>query len=188
MELMDAFLAAQSEFGRRVHKIAPGQWDAPTPDSDWSVRDLVGHLVYEELWAPWVLRGATVAEVGDRFDGDNLDGDQVTAWDRAAAEARKAFSRPGALDGEVHLSYGTAPAEEYGWQMVTDRAVHAWDLARAIGDDETIDRALAATLHDRLRPHAKNLHLSGLFAKPVPIPDDADPTARLVALTGRDPR
>ena len=188
MELLDAFLAAQSEFGRRVHHIAPDQWDDPTPDTEWSVRDLVGHLVYEELWAPHVLGGATVEEVGDRFEGDILGADPVAAWDGAAAGAKKAFSAPGALEGQVHLSYGPAAAEEYGWQMVMDRAVHAWDLARAIGHDETLDETLAADLHERLRPQAPQLHATGLFSPPVPVPDGAGATARLVALTGRDPR
>ena len=59
-----------TEFDRRVRKIAPEQWALGTPCREWSVRDLVGHLVYEQLWAPELLAGCTTAQVGDRFDHD----------------------------------------------------------------------------------------------------------------------
>jgi hypothetical protein len=83
MDLLDAHGAAMHEFDRRVQLIADGQWTNPTPDTEWSVRDLVEHLVGEQLWVPLLLGGATVEQVGDRFDGDNLGDDPKTAWSLA---------------------------------------------------------------------------------------------------------
>jgi len=68
MELLDAHGAALREFDRRVGAVREDQWDDPTPNTEWSVRDLVGHLVGEQLWVPLLLRGATIDEVGDRFE------------------------------------------------------------------------------------------------------------------------
>ncbi len=39
-----------------------------------------------------------------------------------------------------------------------------------------------------LQPQREMLGASGLFAPPVPMPDDAPLQDRLLALTGRDPR
>ncbi|NJQ00229.1 TIGR03086 family metal-binding protein [Streptomyces zingiberis] len=187
MDLLDAFDNAWLEFDRRVHRVGAEQWDEPTPCADWTVRDLVNHLTAEHLWAPWLLRGATLAEVGDRFEGDVLGDDPVAAWERAAAESHDAFHRPGALEGRVHTSGGPSPTTEYGWQMTTDLAVHAWDLARGIGDDDTLDEELAGELHERTAPLADSLQGSGLFAAPVSVPGTARAQDRLVGLLGREP-
>jgi uncharacterized protein (TIGR03086 family) len=187
MELLDAFDTGRAEFRRRVHRIAPDRWAADTPCTEWSVRDLVNHLVSEHFWAPWLLRGATLEEVGDRFDGDVLGDDPVAVWDRAEAESGSAFHRPGALDADVHTSGGPTPATEYGWQMTCDLAVHAWDLARGIGDDDRIDEGLAAAVHEYVAPQAASLQATGLFGPPVPMPASAPVQDRLVALLGRRP-
>jgi uncharacterized protein (TIGR03086 family) len=184
---LELHAVAMDEFGLRVGMIREDQWDAPTPCEGWTVRDLVDHLVVEQLWVPALLGGATVAEVGDRFDGDRLGPDPVGRWHRAAAEAQTAFAAPGALDRDVHLSYGTVPCRRYCREMAADLAVHAWDLARALGVDERIDPVLMAAAYDHLAPMAGELTGTGLFAAPVPVPDDADAQTRTLALTGRRP-
>lgn len=187
MELRDAFDVGLGEFGRRVHQVADGQWENPTPCTEWSVRDLVNHMVAEHLWAPLLLRGVTLAEVGDRFDGDVLGDDPVGAWERAAADSHEAFHRPGALQGRVHTSMGLLPAEEYGRQMTTDLAVHSWDLARGISADDRLDEDLVALVYDAVLPYADTLADSSVFAPPVPVPRSAPRQDRLVALLGRRP-
>ncbi|MGP3922084.1 TIGR03086 family metal-binding protein [Streptomyces sp. 8N616] len=187
MDLLDAFDAGLEEFGRRVHKVAPGQWTVGTPCTEWSVRDLVNHLVGEHLWAPWLLRGATIAEVGDRFEGDVLGDEPVKAWDQAVAESKSAFHRPGALDIEVHTSGGLTPASEYGWQMTSDLAVHAWDLARGIGADDTLDEDLAQAVWEYIEPQADSWRGAGIFGPAVKVPDSAPVQDQLVAFLGRRP-
>ncbi|MGP4003495.1 TIGR03086 family metal-binding protein [Streptomyces sp. 8N706] len=187
MELLDAFDRGRAEFGHRVHRVAADQWSAATPCTEWSVRDLVNHLVGEHLWAPWLLRGATLAEVGDRFEGDVLGDDPVAAWDRAEKDSAAAFHRPGALDIDVETSGGPIPATAYGWQMITDLTVHAWDLARGIGDDEPLDEELASEVFDFVEPQAGSWQGAGVFAPPVEVPASAPVQDRLVGLLGRRP-
>src|SRR5262249_13985475 len=82
------------EFGARVGQIGDGQWDEGTPNTEWSVRDLVSHVLSENLWAPPLLAGSTIGEVGDRFDGDVLGSDPLVSWREgsppALAAARQA--------------------------------------------------------------------------------------------------
>ena len=59
--------------------------------------ELVHHVVEEERWAPPLLAGQTIEQVGDRFAGDLLGADPVAAGAAAAAEAEAAVAEPGAL-------------------------------------------------------------------------------------------
>ncbi|SDH19194.1 TIGR03086 family protein [Lentzea fradiae] len=187
MELIQAHGVAMTEFDRRVRQVAPDQWSLGTPCREWSVRDLVGHLVHEQLWAPELLAGCTVQQVGDRFDHDNLGDDPLVSWVVAAASAREAWLEPAALTKTVSVSSGEIPAEEYCWQMTTDLAVHAWDLARSIGADERIDPALASAVLRYVEANAEEWSGSPLFDSPVPVADDADDQTRLIGLLGRKP-
>lgn len=181
------FTDAVTLFGRHVHTVREDQWGAPTPDEDWTVRDLVNHVTVEQLWVPLLLQGGTVAQYAGRLEGDRLGDDPVAVWDRAAAASLAAFGTPGALDRTVQLSYGDSTGSGYCAQMAMDATVHSWDLARALGGDETLPPHLVDFSWREVEPYAGELHLSGLFAPPVPVPEDADAQSRLLAALGRRP-
>jgi uncharacterized protein (TIGR03086 family) len=188
---MDDLLAlhglALDEFGRRVRAVGDEQWYAPTPCTRWNVRALVNHLTTEQLWVVPLLRGATVAEVGARFDGDQLGTDPPRTWQRAAATARAAFLAAQPLsDHPVRMSTRRrVSAADYCREMTCDLTVHAWDLARACGTSERLDRRLVDAVYTWTLPHAGALATSGLVDPPVPVSDTANPQSRLLALFGR---
>ena len=181
------FERAQAGFGTLVHDVRDEQWSAPTPCSEWDVRALVNHLVYEARWVPPMLEGKSIAEVGDAYEGDLLGEDPATAYDDALAGALTAIDAPGALDASVHLSYGDTPAAGYVAQLTCDFVVHAWDLARGIGADDTLDPELVEFVYAEALPQADMLAASGLFDAPIAVPDDADTQTKLLALFGRNP-
>ncbi|MFG2138048.1 TIGR03086 family metal-binding protein [Streptomyces sp. NPDC048650] len=187
-EILHAHGEALALFGARVHDVGDDQWDAPTPCTRWSVRDLVNHLTAEQLWVPRLVRdGATIAQVGKDLDGDRLGTDPASVWDRAAVAAVAVFGEPGALGRTVHLSYGSSPADAYCAQMMADAVVHAWDLSRAIGADERLPGHLATAALREVEPYAPGLVASGLFAPAIEPPADADDLTRLLCLLGRRP-
>lgn len=187
MDLLDAHGQAMAVFDRAVRAVEPSDWDAPTPCTDWSVRDLVHHLVSEQLWVPDLLAGRTIAEVGDRYDGDVLGSDPAGVWASSSSAARAAWLAPGATERTVHLSYGDEAATEYGWQMTTDLAVHGWDLATALGRDAGLPGELAESLLSYVEPQVSAWSGTGMFAGAVPVPEDATAATRLVGLLGREP-
>ncbi|RFU85809.1 TIGR03086 family protein [Streptomyces triticagri] len=185
-QLLDRHAAALDLFADRVHRVGEDQWDLPTPCTEWSVRDLVNHLTAEQLWVPSLVRdGATMAEVGDAFDGDVVGADPATAFDTAAEGAREVFREPGALDRTVHLSFGDTPCAHYCAQMVTDLVVHSWDLSRGIGADERLPDDLVAYAVREVTPYAADLAKSGVFGPAVEPPAGADVQTKLLALLGR---
>lgn len=185
MQLLHAHRRAMTEFDDRVRAVRADQWDNPTPCAEWTVRDLLNHLTAEQLWAPWLLGGSTLDDVGDRFDGDVLGDDPVDSWDHASSRARSAWDSPGASTGEVHVTGGVIPAEDYGWQMTLDLTIHAWDLARGIGADDELDPELVNVVHTVFAPQVESWQGLGIFDPPRTVSDDANTQARLLALLGR---
>jgi uncharacterized protein (TIGR03086 family) len=185
MNAADLHRQACELFDRAVGQIRPDQWAAPTPCAGWDVRTLVNHVAAEELWTPPLMAGRTIAEVGDRFDGDVLGEDPVAAHDEAAGAAIEAVAADGALERTVHLSFGDVPAEEYAMQLFTDHLVHAWDLARAIGADEQLEHELVRRIHAETEKEVETLAATGRFDPPVHVPAHADLQARMLGLFGR---
>ncbi len=185
MDLPQMFSRATDEFGRRVRVVSDDQWGRSTPCPEWSVRDLVNHLVNENAWVPHLLAGKTVEDLGDSLDGDLLRDDPQGAWSRAAAGAIAAIAEPGALDRTTHLSFGDFPAPDYVGQVLTDHVIHAWDLARAIGANESLDPELVSFAYDTLEPQVEQWRAGGAFGQPQEVPNDADLQIKLLGMTGR---
>ena len=76
---------------RYLDGVAADQWDLPTPCTEWDVRALVNHVVGEDRWTRPLLQGMTIAEVGDRFDGDLLGDDPQAVGHDAATDASAAI-------------------------------------------------------------------------------------------------
>lgn len=165
--------------------IRDDQWNRSTPCSEWDVRTLVNHLVYEDRWAPHLAKGETVEQVGDRYDGDQLGDDPKAAWTDALAGAIAAFREPGVLERTVHLSFADVPGAEYLSQLTGDHLIHAWDLARAIGADDTLDPELVSWAWETIQPQEPMLRASGMFGERIDVPDDADTQTKLLAIVGR---
>lgn len=174
---------AHREFGERLHAIV--DWDAPTPDEGWSVRDLVRHVIAEQQWVPHLLDGSSIAAA--KLAIDPLREDLVTEWQLYSFAATTAWEAADAKRA-VHLSYGTVSVEDYLREQVSDVTIHSWDLARAIGASESLNDDLVAAVWTVFEPQQDTLAASGLFAPPVAISEDAPLQWRLLAVTGRDPR
>jgi uncharacterized protein (TIGR03086 family) len=178
--------------GRRFAALVAGvgseQWYDETPCSEWDVRTLVHHLLYEQRWVPPLFEGLTIEQVGDRFDGD-LMGDDASAWPGLLAssieEAHAAVAQMGALDRTVHLSFGAVSGQEYVMQLTADLAIHAWDLARATGQDDTLDPGAVALLLPWSEANADLLAGSGMFGSRIDVGPDAQDDVRLLGLLGR---
>ena len=103
------------------------------------MRTLVNHVAVEDLWAAELFAGRTIAEVGDRLDGDQLGAVPLDRWQEALRGGLDAAGAPGAMTDTVHLSFGDVPGSEYAMQLFADHLVHGWDLAVALGRPAALD-------------------------------------------------
>ncbi|PSL39745.1 uncharacterized protein (TIGR03086 family) [Labedella gwakjiensis] len=173
---------AGEEFGRRVRRIT--DWTAPTPDDDWDVRALVAHVTEEQQWVGPLLDGRSLAQA--RLVVEPLGDDLVSEWERHHERASQAW-RAHDERQHVQLSSDTVTALAYLTEQVSDVAIHTWDLARAIGDDERLHDDLVEAVWTVFAPQRETLQASGLYGAPITVPEDAPLQFQLLALTGRNP-
>jgi uncharacterized protein (TIGR03086 family) len=185
LDLPDVHRRSLEATRAKVAAIAEGQWRDATPCGDWDVRTLVDHVVGGNLWVGELATGHTIADVGDRLDGDNLGADPVAAYDRSARIAAEAFSAPGAMDAPCAVSYGPVPGAVYCGHRIVDVLIHGWDIAVATGQDRALDPDLVDAAAAIVAPQAALLAGSGMFGQIVAVPDGADPQTRLLAQLGR---
>jgi uncharacterized protein (TIGR03086 family) len=172
---------AVAAVGRLIVGIRQEQWSAPTPCVDWTVRELVGHLVGLNLVFAAMLTEQQPPERGV----DRLGDDPVGAYRASAADLAAAFERPGILDRTFAGPLGSATGADRLYIRLYDLLAHGWDLARATGQpvgipDELAERSLAFV---RIQLAAQQR--TGRFAPAQAISDDAPANDRLAAFLGR---
>jgi len=190
MQPLEALALARSEFVRRLQAVTPDDWIHPTPCDDWTVHDLVLHVVSGDRMAAALVRGATRAEATALRQTVDLGDDALAAFNTAADWLAAAFAEPGAFERVCAHPSGLfdTGAQLLGFR-IGDYALHAWDLARAIGADETLDDAVVEAVWTALQPVGPLIGSSGVFgAGPTGHVTGAAPLqARLLDLTGRRP-
>ena len=168
-------------FTELVRGVPEGGWDAQSPVDEWLARDVVRHLVE---WFPGFLEGGA----GVRLPaGPSVDDDPVAAW-VTQHEAVQAVLDDPATAGKVlsNRHIGDVPLDEAINNFYTsDVFMHSWDLARATGQDETLDPDKCAELLAGMEPYEEAMRSSGQYGPRVEVPDDADVQTRMLAFIGR---
>jgi uncharacterized protein (TIGR03086 family) len=167
-------------FTERVRAVPPNAWDNPAPCDGWVARDVVKHLVE---WVPGFCQSFAGIELAS---GPSPDEDPVGAWEALDRAIRDAMARADATTFETPMGKMTF-AESMGTFVNGDVLVHTWDIARATGQDETLDRDEVHSLYESMEPMDAVLRDSGHFGPRVAVPDDADEQTKLIAFTGRTP-
>jgi uncharacterized protein (TIGR03086 family) len=166
-----------------VERVAPDAWDDPSPVDGWVARDVVGHLVE---WLPAFLDGATGITLPA---GPSVGDDPVGAWrvhtdavqalldDPAVAEREHDFPHMGRMRLQQVLDTIYTP----------DVFMHRWDLARATGQDATLDPEKCAVMLEGMLPMDEILRQSGHYGPRINVAADAGVQTKLLAFIGRTP-
>jgi len=186
VDLPEVHARALDATHRLVAGVGPDQWSDTSVCEDWSVRELVNHVVTGNYWAYELGAGKTIDEVGDRLDGDVLGTDPVRAYDDSALVAAAVFREPGAMERPCAVSYGPVPGSVYCGHRFLDVLVHGWDVAKSTGRSTALDPELVAACWTVIEPELDQLTASGAFGTPVSVPDDADLQTKLLAVLGRE--
>jgi len=180
MDLIDALDETFDHAQRVITGARVEQYANKTPCTEWTVRDLLEHMI-------GVVAGFGAAAAGTQPARFELASDPASQFQTAAASTLAAWRSPGVLDRVIDARPGSMPGRALAGINLLDTATHTWDLAVATGQPPALPddvaraalQASRATITSEIRP--------GRFAPEVAVAADASPTDRLVAFLGRTP-
>ena len=181
---LELYRRVVGHFGRLVAAVGPDQWNAPTPDAGWTVADLVEHVVDRDRMLAATVGGRTP----DELDGFGDPVELPAAWAERVDWWEQRLADPGTAGRTWQTPFGTMTFADAAYAFtVAEVTVHSWDLARAIGADETLDPTAVTAATEQLKSTENQLRRPGVMAAALEVPDDADDQTRLLAFTGRRP-
>jgi uncharacterized protein (TIGR03086 family) len=142
------------------------------------------HVISGTIFTEDMFDSKTVDEVGDKYSGDLVGTDPSGAYNSAADAAKKAIDKPGAMEQTCHPRRGDMTGAAYVTSMFTDVIVHAWDVAKATGQDTALDPELVAASYAIMLPRQGSLPVEA-FGTDQQITDSADLQTKLLGLLGR---
>jgi uncharacterized protein (TIGR03086 family) len=174
--------------GDLVKAVRSDQLDNPTPCTDFTVRDLLGHFIGNLDRLTDAFAGEPVTDLTPR--PEMLGDDPGKTYDAVTGEFAAAVRRPGAMDTIISLPppFGDVPAPVIVAFVAFDFIVHSWDLATATGQTYTPPDDLVDAADDFARQViAPPMRVPGVFGAEVDPPAGATALERLLAFSGRRP-
>ncbi|MEU8225803.1 TIGR03086 family metal-binding protein [Kribbella sp. NPDC048915] len=187
-EIAERYRRRADAFERKVAAVQPDQWENQSPCERWTARDVVDHVV--------TMHAAMLSPVARKLEPA---ADPLTAFQEARAAIEDVLDDPVAALTEADTPAGTLTTEQHIDQVVSDDLViHGWDLARATGQDETIDPveverlwtaavAVPPELMAKFRTPGAFGEGIEVYGPEVPVPPEATLQDRLLGYLGRRP-
>jgi len=178
-EVQDSYRRIASGFDAVVGTVTPAKWDAVSPCEGWKARDVVAHVVEGHRGVVAGVRGGESKPLG-------ADEDAARAWKEASGAIAEITGDQEALAKEIDGPVGKMPAGEIIGRFVNmDLLVHTWDLARAVGADETLDEESVRRAHEALKPMDAMIRQPNVFGPRLDPPAGADAQTEFLYFLGR---
>ena len=165
-----------------IGNIRADQWSAPTPCTDWTVRQLVNHLIGMNRVFAALLAGEPPPP---RPSADHVEDDPAGAYRDSAAALQTAFGRPGVLGRTYRGPLGTATGAERLQIRLYDLLAHGWDLGQATDQPVDLPDGLAEQSLAFARTQLTEQGRPGRFGPAQIVAGQAPAIERLVAFLGR---
>ena len=185
MDELTALHVSGEELARRLVEVRPEHLQQPSALPGWTVFDLANHVVGGGKRYTLILAGADAQTMQATRTQDHVGDDPMVLHISYQRELEAAFAEPGVLTRTVQHPSGERTALQLLHMRVAEQALHAVDLARSLGLDETLDADLVDYMLARVAPEFGFGRDNGFFAAEGVIADDATSQARLLALSGR---
>jgi uncharacterized protein (TIGR03086 family) len=171
--------------GKRIAAVRPSDLSAPTPCTEWNLRQLLNHMLGALDLHLKAAAGLPVDRSRSQPDTDRFGGAPAAAFAAVADTGARTWREPGVLDDTWTLPMGPVPGTVLAMLHLTEVLVHGWDIGRATGENAEIPAELAAPALEFSRRFATDAHRGTAFAAELSTGDT--PGERLVAFLGRRP-
>jgi uncharacterized protein (TIGR03086 family) len=175
-DLLDRLHTAAAGLTRAIHAADEWDaWDAHSPCEGWTAGDVADHVVDNYVSVAERL-GREVTKTGDRA----LD------WATARDTVLRAAGRDGALDSLITSPDGEMPLGRFlAVYLEVDTLVHTWDIARAVGADESLDEEVCRRCFDRMIRADENMRRSGSFGPKLAFGEEDPIQVKALRFFGR---
>ena len=178
-ETAERYAIVADAFTARLAGVAPEAWSAGTPCTQWTVRDLVAHVVGTHRRVIATVDGTAPQDV-------DAAGDLAGQWLVASGAVEDALADEARASHVVSGMFGEQSFESLVGRLVcSDTLVHTWDLARATGQDERLDPGAVAKAFAFLTPMDEVIRRPGGFAPKIAPSPDADDQTAFLSFCGR---
>ena len=168
-----------------VKNVSDDAWGNDTPCSDWDVKAVVNHIVYENVWMLALFSGRTIAEVGNEFEGDLVGDDPAGVYIRTANEVKAILAEPDAMTRTCQISSGPVSGADYAKELFLDTLIHGWDIAIGSKQDATLDSYLVEQCMPLGQAIADNDNYRAAFKAATSGSESGNPQTHLLGLLGR---
>jgi uncharacterized protein (TIGR03086 family) len=173
-----AKLAAQ--MADRIGAVPADGWDASTPCEGWSARDLLDHLID----SPTHFFGRVGLD--PLPPGPDRGEEPRAAFEHVTGAVQAALDDPSVAGKEFDSPMGRQTFQGAVSQFLCgDLVVHQWDLARATGQDDTLDPDEVRGMHAALLPMDDFIRGPGIFGPTIDPPAGADEQTAFLCFLGR---
>jgi uncharacterized protein (TIGR03086 family) len=173
------FEGASSRMAQLLAGVKSDHLNSPTPCSEWTVNDLIGHIQGGAEGLAAKLSGSSPA-------GAQGGSDAVASYKAAVSRTLEAAKDPANLEKSVEAGGNEMPGGQFLSIMFLDHLVHCWDLAKATGQDTVMDPALVDACYGMFVP-AIDQFRSDRFGAAVTVSGTASTHDKLIAFMGRQP-
>jgi uncharacterized protein (TIGR03086 family) len=164
----------------RIAAVPDDRWASPSPCEGWTAREVVRHLVD----TPAIFFG--LVEQPAPTGGPSVDADPVGAFAHVRDAVQAALDDPAVAEKPYEGVFGPSTFERGVDQFLSaDLVIHAWDLARATGQDERLDPDEVHGLYEAMLPMDEAIRAPGAFGPKVEPPPGADEQTTLLCFLGR---
>jgi uncharacterized protein (TIGR03086 family) len=176
-EVIARLTSLANGFDARVQAAPADSWGNAAPCDGWTATDVVAHIANNMNGMAATLTGGEAAA----FDAADPVGSWNGARDRMLAAANSCD-----LSTNVPGPMGPMPAEQMiGRFMCMDILVHTWDLARAVGGDESLPEDVVAASYSGLKPMDAMIRQPGIFGPKIESAPGADLQTEFLNFLGR---
>jgi uncharacterized protein (TIGR03086 family) len=173
-----------------VDQVTPADYGLATPCTEWTVHDLLNHLIGTLHLGAALLsgNGPAVNMVPGEVPADDLVGDDPVKAYRIGVEALLAAANAeDPIARTIDTPLGPMPGGVLVGFTTLDIVVHGWDVARALGNDTTLDSGLAEDVLSFARVGVTDDNRGVRIGPEITVDPAASPTDRLVGYLGRRP-
>ncbi|MEV7772344.1 TIGR03086 family metal-binding protein [Kitasatospora sp. NPDC086791] len=180
------YLLALDQLEKLIATITPADLDRPTPCTEFTLRQLLNHVVGGVHRLAYMGEGGRAADIVPAIE-DPSDQGWPAALGRARARATTAWADDAKLGRPTSAPWGEVPGGAAVGGYLMEAVTHTWDIATSLGNGFVLDDALAHSAlgiaQAVLPPEARGEGVP--FGRVEPVAEDADVHTRLAAWLGR---